>query len=102
MGVACAQKIFYIFWSRDIQAHLGLGLWINSMAQGPNLRFAKDPSPNPQKQRAQAECSSKGLRSRQPTLAHILPCHVVLAQHVVPEQDCSLSVTPPFACSAVT
>ena len=31
----------------DTQAHLGLGTWINSMAQGPNLRPAQNPSPNP-------------------------------------------------------
>ena len=86
---------------RLIQSHLVLGLWINSMAQGPNVRSAQDPSPNLPKLRAQTDCSLKGLRSKQPMLARILPSYVVLARHVVPEQDCSLLVTPSFTCPTV-
>ena len=42
-----------------IQAHLGLGLQINIMTQGPNLCSAQDLGLSPQKLRAQAEYCSK-------------------------------------------
>ena len=47
----------FIIWyctASYIQAHLGLGLWVNSMTQGPNLCSAQDPGPSPQKLQAQA------------------------------------------------